>query len=150
MPLASVIPVLTAGFLKSFDPVPESTADAAVLWARAYANYCLAGGAVIVPPRQAALAEMLAQAFVAQGGSGAAGVVAALAAFWPGTAVPGMAPTAEAVVFTPTGDLSLVVPGVDDAPATAQAEALAQVVHALTVAAVKVVIPPSTALVPIV
>lgn len=150
MPLSAAIPILTAGFAELFQNAPVSTAEAAVAWANAYANWCIAGGATVLPPRQQALASALEGAFGADGGSGAAGVLSALGVFWPGTAVPGMAPSAQAVVFTPAGELSLVLAGVADAAPAAQAQALAQTIHALTIASVKVVIPPSTALVPIV
>jgi hypothetical protein len=150
MPLAAAIPLLVEGFLSIFEEAPRSTAEAGSRWSTAYAAYCLAGGATILPPRQQALASALEVAFNPDAGAGASGLIAALAAFWPGTPVPGMAPTAQAVAFTPSGDLSLILPGVNDEAPAAQARALAQAVHALTVASVKVVIPPSPALVPIV
>jgi hypothetical protein len=150
MPLSAVIPLLAQGFQALFDVAPPSSADAASLWASAYCTWCLAGGAAVLPPRQQALSNALATAFEATAGAGAAGLVSALATFWPGTPVPGMAPTAQAVAFIPWGDLSLVVPGVNDAPAAAQAQGLAQLIAALTLASVKVLIPPSPLPVPIV
>ena len=150
MPLGAVIPLLAEGFAAIFAAPPQSSADAASLWASAYCAWCLAGGAAVLPPRQALLANALTAAFDPTAGVGASGVVAALSAFWPGTPVPGMAPTAQAIAFVPSGDLSLVVPGVDDAPAAAQAQALAELIATLTIASVKVVIPPSPAPIPIV
>jgi hypothetical protein len=150
MPLAAALPLLAEGFLGSFLSAPESAAQAATEWAAAYAAYCLAGGATILPLKQQALAAALEGAFDPNAGAGAAQLVAGLAAFWPGTPVPGMAPTAQAVAFTPAGDLSLMVPGVSDAQPAAQAQGLAQIIHALTMASVKVVIPSSPSLVPIV
>ena len=149
MPLAACQPVLAAQLQPLFEQQPTSSAEAGARWAQAYAAYCLAGGAAVLPPKQQLLGQMLAGAFDATSGSGAAGVVQALVAFWPGTPVPGMAPSAQAVAFTPTGDLSLVIPGAAELAPVAQAQGLAAIVHALTMASVKVVIPPSPALVPI-
>jgi hypothetical protein len=151
MPLSAVTPVLAQGFLKLFqDPPPPSGAAAADTWATAYSEYCLAGGATVLPPKKDALAKALEAAFSPLASAGPSGLVAALALFWPGTPVPGMAPTAIAVAFTPTGDQSLVIPGIAGAPPQAQAQGLAQIIHALTIASVKVVIPPSPTPVPIV
>ena len=150
MPLSAVTPILADGFRKIFEKPPRTTADAAAAWVEAYSRYCLAGGALVLPPRQAALAKALEVAFSPLGSAGPSGLVAALAAFWPGTAVPGMAPTALAAAFIPSGDQSLVIPGAAGAPPAVQAQGLAQIIHALTVASVKVVIPPSPAQVPIV
>lgn len=150
MPLSAVIPVLTAGFLSLFSDAPQTTADGALRWANAYQNYCLAGGVLVPPPKTVALANVLEVAFNPEAGAGAQGIVDGLLAFWPGNPVPGMAPTAVAVVFTPTGDLSLIPPGVSEAPPAACALALATMIHLLTIASVKVVIPPSPTLVPIV
>ena len=150
MPLSAAIALLAQGFQAIFQHAPQSATDAATEWANAYATYCLAGGAAVLPPKQQALASALEAAFDPNAGAGAAGLVAALAAFWPGTPVPGMGPTAQSLAFTPSGDLSLLVPGVNDASPAAQAQGLAQIIHALTMASVKVVIPPSPTPVPIV
>lgn len=143
MALAGCMPVLQAEVLSLFQQQPTTSAVAGARVAQAFATYCLSGGVVVLPPRQEALAELLASAFDATSGSGASGVVQALVAFWPGTPVPGMAPDAEAVAFTPTGDLSLVIPGAAEMAPAAQAEGLASLLHTLTMASVKVVIPPS-------
>ena len=150
MPLSAVTPILADGFRTIFEEPLRTTADAAAAWAQAYARYCLAGGVLVLPPRQEALTQALEIAFSPLGSAGPSGLVAALAAFWPGTAVPGMAPTAVAVAFIPSGDQSLVIPGAAGAPPALQAQGLAQIIHALTVASVKVVIPPSPAQLPIV
>jgi hypothetical protein len=149
MPLATAMPVLQTQLQPLFDAAPASSAEAGTRLARAYGTYCLAGGVAVLPPRQDALGNALAAAFDPVAGSGASGLVLALVAFWPGTPVPGMAPTAQAVVFTPTGDLSLVIPGAAELKPAAQAAGLAAILHALTLASVKVVIPPSPTLIPI-
>lgn len=139
------MPVLVEALVPLFASAPLSSVEAGQRFSQAYATYCLAGGVAVLPPRQQALAAQLASAFDATTGSGAAGVVLALVAFWPGTPVPGMAPTAQAVAFTPTGDQSLVIPGAAELAPAAQAEGLAALVHALTMASVKILIPPATA-----
>jgi hypothetical protein len=150
MPLAAAMPVLSAELKPLFMSAPLSATEAGVRFAGAYATYCLAGGVAVVPPRQEALAQALSSAFDADGGHGASGLVGALAAFWPGTSVPAMAPSAQVVAFTPMGDLSLIVPGAAEMAVAAQAEGLAGILHALTMASVKVVIPPSPTVMPIV
>ncbi len=149
MPLVTAMPVLAAGLMPLFESAPATAADAGRRFASAYATYCLAGGVAVLPPKQEALGTGVAGAFEATAGSGAAGLVLALVAFWPGTPVPGMGPTAQAVVFTPTGDQSFVIPGAAEMAPAAQAAGLAALIHTLTMASVKVAIPPSPALVPI-
>lgn len=149
MPLAAAMPVLSAQLQPLFEAAPTSSAEAGAQCASAYATYCLAGGVAVLPPKQQALAQTLASAFDATTGSGAAGVILALAAFWPGTPVPGMAPSAQVVAFTPTGDQSLVIAGAAEMKPAAQAAGLAALLHTLTMASVKVVIPPSPTPVPI-
>jgi len=149
MPLATQTPVLARGFDILFDPElsPQTTLDAARVWAQAYTAYAVSAGIPLARTREALLASALAVAFNPElAGGGPALFVQALSVFWLGLPIP----------YTGTGVVSLVIPTgsvnspqPDDATPLQQADGLAQTIAGFTLGAVKVLIPPATSPVPI-
>ena len=148
MPLSPMMPLLVSGFLQLFDATagPKSQVDAAAMWAKGYASYCLAGGIVLAPARAPLLAQQLQAAFnPALAGGGPALVITALLAFWMGMPVPSQG-GGVVVAFTPT-DVQLRSPQPDSATPAQQAQGLGRVFHLLTMTSVKVLV--GTATVPL-
>jgi len=151
MPLGPQQPLLARGFEPLFDPrtTPETTLNAAKIWAKAYTDYVVAAGIPTARPKQALLAVDLATAFNPQLlGAGIPLFIVALTTFWIGLVVPYIpsAPNpAVATVLVPTGILSSSQP--DDATSTQQADGLAATISAFTLNSVKVTA--SGALVPL-
>jgi hypothetical protein len=142
MPVAAVTSVLAAGFRPMFAAAtaPLTTAKAANDWARAYADYVVAGGIPAARIKQAAFATALVTAFdPALAGAGPALMIQALLTFWIGLPVPAQAGTVTA--FIPLS-LDVSSPQPDNATPEDEARGLAQVISGLTLGAVKVTVPP--------
>ena len=134
MPLATATPVLATGFLPLFTPGFSTTAQAADAWARAYAQYVVAGGIPAAVAKQPGLAAALTQAFN-PAGNGIPAFLQALTVFWLGLPVPAQAGAVAA--FLPVNP-NLTSSQPPDATAVQQANGLAQVMARLTMGAVKV------------
>lgn len=116
------------------DPISETVA-AAEVWADAYFSYASVGNVTVPPPKEIALAADLAQAFNPELNGGGRGLfLAALAKFWIG--VPALVPPGVVTIFIPSGSIDSNV--ADDATPQEQAEALADLIHQLTIASAKV------------
>ncbi|KKK68351.1 hypothetical protein LCGC14_2944920 [marine sediment metagenome] len=140
MPLATAVPILSAGFLPLFDPGQASTEEAAGVWADAYLAYALnAVNATVIPARRNTLAADLTIAFDPESnGGGRSPFLLALAGFWLGT--PGI-PTGVVAIFIPSGSIDSN-PG-NDATPQQQADAIADLIHQLTVNSAKIIpVPP--------
>ncbi len=142
MPVAAVTSVLAAGFLPMFVPAtaPATTELAANMWARAYANYIVAGGLPEALSRQGAFASALVSAFRPElAGAGPPLFLQAFQVFWLGLSVP--AQVGVVTAFVPvSADVNSPEP--DGASPQDQARGLALVISGLTLGAVKVTVPP--------
>jgi hypothetical protein len=124
----------------------EETAEAAAVWAHAYYLYASVGNVVVPPPKEHILAADLAVAFNPELNGGGKGLfLAALAKFWIG--VPAAVPPGIVTIFVPSGSIDANVP--DDATPQQNAEAIADLVHQLTIASAKVLPTPPGPLVPV-
>jgi hypothetical protein len=128
------MPVLSAGILPILQPetAPKTTADAAVAWARAWTNYAVAGGMQGALAKQGGLAAALTSAFTPNG-AGQALMVQALLLFWMALPVPAQA--GIICSYTPSVAAPVIPP---DPTPQQQADALAQMLHAMTMAALLV------------
>ena len=139
--------ILATKLLPLFDPEKPvtETVHAAQIWANAYFSYASVGN-VAVLPREQLLAGDLAQAFDPYLNGGGRGLfLAALAKFWIGT--PATVPPGTVTVFVPSGSIDSNVK--DDATPQEQADALADIIHQLTIASAKVLPIPPGPLVPV-
>ena len=143
MPLAAAIPTLAGGLLPLFDeqnPVTE-TVEAARVWADAYLAYTLnAANVTVIPVRKQILAVSLTAAFnpelgVTPPGLGRSLFVQALALFWLGT--PAIAPPGIVSIFIPVGSLDSSAS--NTSTPQEQANALADLIHQLTIKSAKIV-----------
>lgn len=136
MPLAGQEPVLARGFDILFDQklAPQTTPESANVWAKAYADYALAGGVAGAQSRVGPLTAALTTAFNPElAGGGPPLFIQALAAFWLGQAVLSPVPgTVSAVI--PAGSVTSKQP--NDATPTQQADGLAQTIAAFTLGSV--------------
>ena len=136
MPLAGQESVLARGFDILFDQklAPQSTPDAARVWANAYANYALAGGVPAALSRTDQLATALTTAFNPElSGGGPPIFIQALSTFWIGQLVSSpVLGTVSAVI--PVGSVTSQQP--DDATPIQQADGLAQVIAGFTLGSV--------------
>jgi hypothetical protein len=134
MPLAPCMPVLSAGIVPILQPAtaPKSLGDAATAWARAWTNYAVAGGIQGALAKENALAAALAAAFVPNG-SGPVLMVQALTMFWMVLPVPAQA--GIICSYIPSVAAPVVPP---DPTPQQQADALAQMLHAMTMSALLV------------
>ena len=141
MPLATQTPVLARGFDILFDQElsPQTTPDAARVWAQAYTSYAVSAGIPTAKAKEPALANALITAFNPElAGGGPVLFVQALSVFWLGLVIPYMAAgTVTAVI--PTGSVNSPHP--DDATPLQQADGLAQTIAGFTLGAVKVLVP---------
>lgn len=136
MPLAGAIGTLATGFLPLFDPGEATTAGAARVWANAYFSYALLGNVLPPPPKRTLLAEDLSTAFNPElAGGGRALFLQALSTFWIG--IPATVPPGTVGIFIPSGGLDTDVS--NDATPAEQANALADLIHQLTIKSAKVV-----------
>lgn len=136
MPLATAVPSLANFLLPLYDPGKESTVEAAQVWADAYFKYTLQGNVIPVPARKTILAADLTQAFNPElAGAGRGLFLTALAKYWLGT--PATVPPGTVAIFIPSGSIDSDV--AVDSTALEQAQALADLVHQLTIKSAKVV-----------
>ena len=138
MPLAAPgLAILGQGFFPLFDPADPiaETERAARVWAHAYYGYAAVGNVVVPPPKEQILAADLTVAFnPALNGGGRGLFMGALAKFWIG--VPAAVPPGIVTIFVPSGSIDANVP--DDATPQQNAEAIADLIHQLTIASAKV------------
>jgi hypothetical protein len=135
MPLAGQDPVLARGFDILFDKelAPQTTPDSARVWAKAYADYALAGGVPAALSRISPLAAALTTAFNPElAGGGPPLFIQALAAFWLGQLVTSPPGTVSAVI--PSGSVTSTQP--DNATPLQQADGLAATIAAFTLGSV--------------
>lgn len=136
MPLNGQDKVLARGFDILFDPKlsPQTTEDAAKVWAKAYVAYALAGGVPAAKSREESFAAALTVAFNPElAGGGPTLFIQALSVFWLGQNIVGPPPGIVSAVI-PAGSVSSPQP--DDATATQQADGLALTIAAFTLGSV--------------
>lgn len=142
MPVAVATPVLATGLVPLFraETAPSSTRAAADAWAKAYADYLVAGGIPGATAKQPSLANSLERAFNPQlGGGGPLLFMTALQLFWLGMPVPAQVGVCTAFIPTTT---NLNSPQPPDATPEQSANGLALLISRLTLGAVKLTVPP--------
>ncbi|RKX67358.1 MAG: hypothetical protein DRP42_00740 [Tenericutes bacterium] len=127
--------ILADGLLPLFRDGITDTALSAEIWAKAYFAYTKTGNIVTIPVRRDILAKDLAKAFdPSLNGGGKVMFLKALNKYWVGT--PTTKPLGSVTLFVPSG--SIETSGSDpDATPEAQAYALADIIHELTVKSAK-------------
>jgi len=137
MPLGAHITTLGDGFKILFDAekAPQTTPEAARVWAKAYTDWAKIGGVPAATAKEAPLAAALTTAFNPElAGGGPPLFIQALVTFWAGLPVPEQAGIVSAII--PSGSVSSPQP--DDATPDQQAQGLASVIAGFTLGSVKV------------
>lgn len=142
MPVVVVTPVLAAGLVRLFraETAPTSTRQAAIDWAKAYADYLVAGGIPEAQSRSSSLATSLERAFAPElAGSGPVLFMSALQIYWLGMTVPAQAGIVTAFIPITT---NLNSPQPANATPEQQANGVALLISRLTLGSVEVTVPP--------
>jgi len=141
MPL--VAKTMETALLPMFKAMPVDQKIAGLMFATAYVAYASIS-APNAPSQLNALADDAAKAFDPGAPVGAAKLMLAFVKFWaPMICIPVNQLAIAPAIFTPIGDTSLIL-HVDDATPEQQAQALANALHTLTLASVKVTLGPPT------